>query len=75
MAEQQDGESVYWLRFEDVDGRVLEDGVRSVALPEVGQLIPIAGMHAEVMERWVDRSFVPDGGPEVLVFTVKPLAY
>lgn len=75
VAEQHDGQSMYWLRFEDVDGRVLEDGVRSAVLPAVGQLIPIAGTHAEVMEQWTDRSFVPEGGPEVLVFTVKSLAY
>ena len=64
----------YWIRFEDVDGRVLEDTMASEVLPEVGQLIPIAGTHCEVMERWIDRSSVAAGGPEIVVFTVKPLA-
>ena len=64
----------YWIRFEDVDGRVVQDAMPSAALPEVGQLIPVAGTHCEVMERWTDRSFVADGGPEIIVFTVKPLA-
>ena len=65
---------MHWLRFEDVDGRVLEDNVASEVLPEIGQLIPIAGAHCEVMERWTDRSLVAEGGPEVVVFTVRPIA-
>lgn len=62
-----------WLRFEDVEGRVLEDNVLSDVLPQVGQLIPIGGAHCEVMEQWTDRALVAAGGPEVTVFTVKPL--
>lgn len=69
-AEQPDG---YWIRFEDVDGRVVDEPVLATVLPEVGQLIPVAGTHCEVMERWVDRGLVEQGGPEVIVFTVKPL--
>lgn len=64
----------YWIRFEDVDGRVLDQTRQSAVLPEVGQLLPIAGTHAEVMEQWLDRSLVAEGGPEVIVFTVRPLA-
>ncbi len=72
---RQRPEGRYWIRFEDVDGRVLEDDMPSDVLPEVGQLIPIAGSHSEVMERWVDRSQVAEGGPEIIVFTVKSLAW
>jgi D-serine deaminase-like pyridoxal phosphate-dependent protein len=63
----------HWIRFEDVDGRTVEDPTFVPALPEVGQLIPVAGTHCEVMEQWTDRSLVEGGGPEVIVFTVKPL--
>ncbi len=67
------GRGRHWIRFEDVDGRVIEDAMEVEGLPEVGQLIPVRGTHCEVMERWTDRSYVVDGGPEVNVFTVKPL--
>jgi hypothetical protein len=69
-AVQPDG---FWIRFEDVDGRVVEEPTLVPTLPEVGQLIPVSGTHCEVMERWTDRTFVESGGPEVIVFTVKPL--
>lgn len=68
-----DQHEAYWVRFEDVDGRVLDQTRQSAVLPEVGQLFPIAGTHVEVMEQWLDRSLVTEGGPEVLVFTVRPL--
>lgn len=71
MSEDQQG--VLWIRFEDVDGRVIEDNLPTDVLPDVGQLIPVRGTHCEVMEQWVDRALVPEGGPEVIVFTVKPL--
>ncbi len=64
----------FWIRFEDVDGRVVEDNRPTDILPEVGQLIPVSGAHCEVMEQWYDRTLVPDGGSEVIVFTVKLLA-
>ena len=63
----------YWIRFEDVDGDIVEDAVQVDYLPEVGALLPIRGTHYEIMEEWIDRSFVPEGGPEIVVFTVKPL--
>lgn len=63
----------YWIRFEDVDGRVVDDATLVPGLPEVGQLIPVSGTHCEVMERWTDRTLIESGGPEVIVFTVKPL--
>lgn len=63
----------HWIRFEDVDGRVIEDNLLVEALPRVGQLIPVSGTHCEVMEQWTDRSFVAEGGPEITVFTIKPL--
>lgn len=63
----------YLIRFEDVDGRVVQDALPSPVLPEVGQLIPVAGVHCEVMERWTDRALVAEGGPEIIVFTVKPI--
>jgi hypothetical protein len=66
-------ESGYWIRFEDVDGDIVEDAVRVDYLPEVGALLPIRGTHYEVMEEWTDRSFVAEGGPEIVVVTVKPL--
>lgn len=69
----EDGRGGYWIRFEDVDGRVVQDALPSPVLPEVGQLIPVSGTHCEVMERWTDRSLVAEGGPEVVVCTVKPL--
>lgn len=69
-----DQHEAYWIRFEDVDGRVLDQTRQSAVLPAIGQLLPIAGTHAEVMEQWLDRSLVAEGGPEVLVFTVRPLA-
>jgi hypothetical protein len=68
--ERSDG---HWIRFENVDGRVIDEPTLVTALPEIGQLIPVAGTHCEVMERWVDRELVPEGGPEIIVFTVKPL--
>ncbi len=68
------GRAPYWIRFEDVDGRVVQDTMPSAVLPEVGQLIPVAGTHCEVMERWTDRAAVAGGGPEIIVFTVKPIA-
>ncbi|CAA9588301.1 MAG: hypothetical protein AVDCRST_MAG18-4341 [uncultured Thermomicrobiales bacterium] len=64
----------YWIRFENVDGRIVEEVSFVPRLPEIGQLIPVAGTHCEVMEQWADRSLTEGGGPEVLVFTVKPLA-
>lgn len=68
--EPRDG---YWVRFENVDGRVVEEMTLVPSLPEIGQLIPVSGTHCEVMERWTDRELVPQGGPEIIVFTVKPL--
>lgn len=62
-----------WIRFENIDGRVIDDPTLATELPEIGQLIPVAGTHCEVMERWIDRELVADGGPEIIVFTVKPL--
>lgn len=64
----------HWIRFENIDGLVVEDVSFVPRLPEIGQLIPVAGTHCEVMEQWTDRSLTETGGPEVLVFTVKPLA-
>ncbi|HEU5329097.1 MAG: hypothetical protein ACTHNK_11970 [Thermomicrobiales bacterium] len=66
-------ESGYWIRFEDVDGDIVEDAMPVDSLPEVGALLPIRGTHYEIMEEWTDRSFVAEGGPEIVVFTVKPL--
>lgn len=63
----------YWIRFEDIDGRVLEGARPSAVLPTMGQVLPISGTHAEIMEQWLDRSLVAEGGPEVIVFTVRPL--
>ena len=63
----------YWIRFENVDGRIVEDLTFVPRLPEVGQLIPVSGTHCEVMEQWTDRTMLEGGGPEVQVFTVKPL--
>ncbi len=68
-----EGREGFWIRFEDVDGRVVEERSFVPALPEVGQLIPVSGTHCEVMERWTDRELVAEGGPEIAVFTVKPL--
>jgi hypothetical protein len=62
-----------WIRFENIDGRVIDEPTLVTELPEVGQLIPVAGTHCEVMERWVDRELVTEGGPEIVVFTVRPL--
>jgi hypothetical protein len=73
MTHEQGEPEGYWIRFEDVDGRVVDDTTFVPGVPEVGQLIPVAGTHCEVMERWTDRTLVEAGGPEVLVFTVKPL--
>lgn len=73
MNDARDAGSLYWIRFEDVDGRVLDGARQSAVLPDVGQLLPIAGTHAEVMEQWIDRTLVEEGGPEVVVFTVRPL--
>lgn len=70
MIEQHEG---YWIRFEDVDGRVVEDPTLVPGLPKIGQLIPVGGVHCEVMEQWTDRELVERGGPEIIVFTVKPL--
>lgn len=70
----EDRQGMLWVRFEDVDGRVIDDNLPTEVLPDVGQLIPVRGTHCEVMEQWVDRSLVTEGGPEVIVFTVKPLA-
>lgn len=66
--------ATYWVRFEDADDRVVADPTEVATLPEIGQIIPISGTYCEVMERWTDRSFVAEGGPEIVVFTVKPLA-
>lgn len=63
----------YWIRFEDVDGDIVEDVMQVGYLPEVGALLPIRGTHYEIMEEWIDRAFVAEGGPEIVVFTVKPL--
>lgn len=63
----------HWVRFENVDGLVIQEPTLVQGLPEVGQLIPVSGTHCEVMERWTDRELVPEGGPEIIVFTVKPL--
>ncbi|HEX5506204.1 MAG TPA: hypothetical protein VFW96_26535 [Thermomicrobiales bacterium] len=73
MTHQERPEPAHWLRFEDVDGQVLEDLVPSDVLPEIGQYIPIAGTHCEVMEQWVDRALAAGGGPEVVVVTVRVL--
>jgi hypothetical protein len=70
MAERREG---YWIRFEDVDGRVVEDPTFVPGLPQVGQLIPVGGVHCEVMEEWTDRTLVEEGGPEIVVITVKPI--
>ena len=69
----ENGRGRHWIRFEDIDGRVIEDNMEVEGLPEVGQLIPVRGTHCEVMERWTDRSYVAEGGPEIAVFTVRPL--
>ena len=53
----------YWIRFENVDGRIVEDLTFVPRLPEVGQLIPVSGTHCEVMEQWVDRTMLEGGGP------------
>lgn len=68
------GQDAYWIRFEDVDGRVIEDNRPADILPDVGQLIPVQGTHCEVMEQWVDQTLAAEGGPKVIVFTIKPLA-
>ena len=73
MTQEERPAPAHWLRFEDVDGQVLEDMVPSDVLPQIGQYIPIAGTHCEVMEQWLDRTLVPGGGPEVIVFTVRVL--
>jgi hypothetical protein len=66
-------EAGYWIRFEDVDGDIVEDAMQVDSLPEVGALLPIRGTHYEIMEEWIDRAFVAEGGPAIVVFTVKPL--
>jgi hypothetical protein len=71
MTDQQ--QPTYWVRFEDADDRVIADPMAVAALPEIGQIIPISGTYCEVMERWTDRTYVDEGGPEIIVFTVKPL--
>jgi hypothetical protein len=63
----------HWVRFEDVDDRVIADPMEVAMLPTIGQMIPISGTYCEVMEQWTDRTYVADGGPEIIVFTVKPL--
>lgn len=70
MDERDNG---HWIRFEDIDGRVVEDMVRVDRLPAVGDLLPVRGTHCEIMEEWRDRALVPAGGPEIVVLTVKPL--
>ena len=32
----------YWIRFEDVDGDIVEDAMQVDYLPEVGALLPMA---------------------------------
>ena len=64
----------YWVRFEDVDDRVVADPMPVTTLPTIGQIIPISGTYCEIMEQWLDRTYVDEGGPEIIVFTVKPLA-
>jgi hypothetical protein len=56
-----DNATIHWVRFEDVDDRVIADPMEVAKLPEIGQIIPIS------------RTYVADGGPEIIVFTVKPL--
>ena len=68
-----DEQVTHWVRFEDVDDRIVADPTEVARLPEIGQIIPISGTYCEVMERWIDRSHVAEGGPEIIVFTVKPL--
>ena len=63
----------HWVRFEDVDDRVIAEPMEVAKLPEIGQIIPISGTYCEVMEQWLDRTYVAEGGPEIIVFTVKPL--
>lgn len=63
----------HWVRFEDVDDRVIAEPMEVAKLPEIGQIIPISGTYCEVMEQWFDRTYVAEGGPEIIVFTVKPL--
>ena len=63
----------HWVRFEDVDDRVITEPMEVAKLPEIGQIIPISGTYCEVMEQWLDRTYVAEGGPEIIVFTVKPL--
>jgi hypothetical protein len=63
----------HWVRFEDIDDRVIADPMEVAMLPTIGQIIPISGTYCEVMEQWLDRTYVDDGGPEIIVFTVKPL--
>lgn len=70
-AEQREG---YWIRFENVDGLVVEDPTFVPRLPKIGEMIPVSGAHCEVMEQWTDRTLVEQGGPAVIVFTVKPFA-
>ncbi len=68
-----DQPTMHWVRFEDVDDRVIAEPMEVAKLPEVGQIIPISGTYCEVMEQWFDRTYVAEGGPEIIVFTVKPL--
>ena len=68
-----DQPTTHWVRFEDVDDRVVAEPSEVTNLPTIGQLIPISGTYCEVMEQWTDRTYVAEGGPEIIVFTVKPL--
>lgn len=65
--------TTHWVRFEDIDDRVIADPMEVAILPTIGQIIPISGTYCEVMEQWTDRTYVEEGGPEIIVFTVKPL--
>ena len=64
----------HWVRFEDADDRVIADPTPVTTLPTIGQIIPISGTYCEIMEQWLDRTYVDEGGPVIIVFTVKPLA-
>ena len=48
----------HWVRFEDVDDRVIADPMEVAMLPTVGQIIPISGTYCEVMEQWLDRTYM-----------------
>lgn len=63
----------HWVRFEDADDRVIADPTPVTTLPTIGQIIPISGTYCEIDEQRLDRTYVDEGGPEIIVFTVKPL--